>query len=285
LVPLPYLFRARSRLPLRPPAWGIAPAVVGVALIAIPATRRYVESVPLVHDLIEAGGIGWLLAIALVGATAWTAWLGCEALRAAGNDRPRIDLRLIFFITTGLVVASAVATAAFYPRYLLLEAAVLVALVHVAAERDELSAADQKSGRAWLAVTVVAPLLLSMWSLDRSLAPLRATIAAGDIADCAGIAAANVDGGFVWDGRYSTGVADASLSTQAEPDGLPTTFWQKVFPDLRRDAVVLENEPPSDPTTQVVGPIRRDGLIPGVGADVWLVTRSEDGFDIAACSP
>jgi len=242
------------------------------------------------HDDVSRALVAVLVANVLV--TVVVA-LGPSAV-AAVRRRPALAALLAILVAGEL--ATILLSSSYYPRYSLVSLPVLLVVLGGSwrpRSRGPATSAEpaSASARTWAAraivpaAFVVAGVCSFAW-LDDTLAPLGAIEDAAAVARCAGIPEERVDGGIVWMGEHAEGPAVSRyIETPIVPDGLPETQHRRIFPTSVRDAVVLESPLPDDiDGLPLVGPFRSSGLLPGIDAERWMVTRPEYAAAIERCT-
>lgn len=256
-------------------------AAILVAALAEPAG-------PLAHgdSLVGAltdrsGAIGWVLAVAVAISTCW-AWtrIGRTVMPPG---RVGVELLITLAVMISLEIVATVVTGGYFSRYSLISGFVMVGALAYA--RTDVRSSGSKS--LPIAPVVVATLVAvgSYVALDRTIASVGALDQIAAIAECAGLAPANIDGGFSWNGLHYDGIANAAMDQVPRDDGLPTTDEQLVFVEMERHAVIVDSRPDFDGGLDAVGPFESTGLLPFNTADRWIIPAPEWSDRVAACTP
>ena len=176
--------------------------------------------------------------------------------------------------------AAVVVVSSFYePRYSMLT--VLAGALLLTA-----TAGDERPSRArerWVVAVLAAGWLLSFISLDLSAITARAYFRAAEQAECRGVAATRIDGGFTWNGVHQ-GTADRATPAERPDDGLPVTPTGRFYPTLKRDAVVSVNPLTTGPGVVQLPPLVVRGLLPGDRRTVYAAVRQSASTGQAACT-
>ena len=176
-------------------------------------------------------------------------------------------------------VAVVVVSSFYEPRYSLLT--VLAGALLITA-----TAGDERPSRArerWVVAALAVGWVLSFVSLDLSAITARAYFRAAEQAECRGVAATRIDGGFTWNGVHQ-GTADRATPAARPDDGLPVTPTGRFYPTLKRDAVVSVK-----PLTTGTGIVQLPrlvvrGLLPGDRRTMYTAVRQSALTGQATCT-
>ncbi len=285
LVGLPFVLR-RTAEPRRSTvriAMLATPILLMLAGTTIKAAGSLARGQSLAGELARLGGpLGWSAAAVVVAAAtlSWSRILSMLPLPRA--DPAYVLQRALFVLVTGEALIEA-ASGVYFTRYSLCTTGVLVCLL----ARHNASTRQSSESVEWNAPSVAVLLAVGFGAyfvVDLSLRWIGGAEQAAAVAECAGIDKADLDGGFVWNGVYTSGFVDSSDIGGATPsDGLPATTEQSVFVGMRREAVLLSHLPADAGSYAVAGPFLSHGVLPGLDERTWLVARPTYATAINAC--
>ena len=204
-----------------------------------------------------------LLALFSFAASGWV-WACREMLReraasTTSNASALMARVMLICLAIELFVAF---TSTYFSRYSLLSGMVALSWLFLRPIRQ----------RA-LAIGLVALMCgLSHWELDKTVAANGATERAGEIAACLGIPPERLDAGFFWDGMHYEGIA-AAQGGDHPGDGLPDSIDRAYYPEMQRDAVLVDRPAPYSDDQLQIGPLASSGLLPWNSKQFWLVVR------------
>ena len=196
-----------------------------------------------------------------------------------GSPDPRSLLARVAALSL-LGDAAVVVVSSFYePRYSMVTVLAGALLITATAGSERPSRSRQRAVIAALATGW----LLSFVSLDLSAITARAYFRAADQAECRGVAATRIDGGFTWNGVHQ-GTADRATPAARPDDGLPVTPTGRFYPTLKRDAVVSVTTLKVGPGVVQLPPLVVSGLLPGDRRTVYTAVRQSALTGPATCT-
>lgn len=279
---LPVVVRDHGFLVDKAVALRIVSGVVAGAAFAVVDIGDYAsDPLILLARVADANaGVRFVLG-ALLANVGVTVALGVWRRRLDLSDRLRLALGIGLLVTAVADVAVVVLGSAYYARYSMF-LIVLAFVVWACSEPSDGVRSSESVRGAWVVVAMIG--LSSYWMLDRDVTAIRVSMDGADVAACAGVPPEEVDAGFVWMGTHYEGVSVARYQDQPEiDDGLPASWYHRIFPDSERTVLVTEDRPEEDDVA-VVGHVSRSGLLPGNSADRWIVVRSDDTDLLAGCT-
>ncbi|QGG95991.1 hypothetical protein [Actinomarinicola tropica] len=262
----------------------VVSVLVAIAAAAGSPTDLVNDYLSIMRWLAELGVVGRVVAAVVLANVVLTVLFGAAARRIDVRDPLQLGLALGAAVALLADVVVIFLSSDFYSRYSLFTLSLLLALWSCSTRAPSTSRPDlrRRQALAWGALAVTG--LAALWTLDRAQTPVRVREELADVAACLGVPAEELDAGLVWMGMHTDGIAVSRFRDQPLiEDGLPPTQHHRVFPDVERRAVVLEDEPPPSDAYTVVGPYERSGLLPGNGAMGWLVVRGDVTEDADAC--